>query len=259
MSIRDEIELEGETLSEGDSTYCKCPSCGEGTFSITRTDEGNLLYHCFRASCVSNRGGCIGSSNVHATRVGKPRKQRAIFSHATRRLSDVEQLDLQTRLGWKGHHRLSALPHYCDALDRYAFPIIDTLGDRRGWVLRTWDGRTPKALTYLDSDCPRLSHYAGGERHCRSVVVVEDIPSAVRAAEYHNAVSLQGTACNVTDALEIASMYDHVIWCLDDDAFTQGLRLQREHSFLFKQSDVIRPRCDLKDMPEAELAQLLGV
>jgi hypothetical protein len=258
MSYRNVIELEGLDLDVGDSKYMTCPSCSKpNKFSISRIDNGALLYHCFSNSCLLHRGGALGGTyDPTATKV--PIKQRVVFDKELRKLTEVERLHLRSLLGWKAQHRVSALPHYCDEMDRYAFPILDPMGNKKGWVLRTWDGRTPKALTYLEVDGTRLSYYAGGTRYCKSVVVVEDIPSAVRAAEYHNAVSLQGTSCNTDDAFELAEHYDHVIWCLDDDAFKQGLRLQREHSFLFKQSDVICPRCDLKDMPEAELKELLG-
>ena len=258
MSNRMEIELIGEHLSEGESSYETCPSCNrKGKFSVTRTDEGSLLYHCFRNSCILHRGGAIGGTRSS----GIPRAvktARAKFTHPTRSCTREERLFLLAKLGWKWDHLLAGLPQYCDGLQRYAFPIIDPYQERRGWVLRTWDGREPKALTYMDGDGPRLSHYEADLRGCKVVIVCEDIPSAVRASVYANAVSLQGTSCNTDDALEMAECYDHVIWCLDADAFTQGLRLQREHSFLFKKSDVLCPRVDLKDMLEPELKQLLG-
>ena len=88
-------------------------------------------------------------------------------------------------------------------------------------------------------------------------MVVEDIPSAVRAARYLNAVSLNGTECGDTDAIEIAQTCRDVIWALDNDALSNAVRLLQKHRLLFKTSRVLPLKKDIKDMDEESLDALL--
>jgi len=123
--------------------------------------------------------------------------------------------------------------------------------------LRSYIGHTPKALTYMDSsDTPKTSYYRT-HRDSTRVVVVEDIPSAVRASRYVNAVALLGTSCSVEAAWEMAQVFSHVVWALDKDAVRQAYNLQRTHAIMFTKSDVLRLERDLKDETEERLEAIL--
>ena len=101
-----------------------------------------------------------------------------------------------------------------------------------------------------------MSYY--GALPAGRTVIVEDIPSAARAARYGNAIALLGTGVGADYAGEIAAHRTRIVWALDADATAQALRLQRRYSLLFEESYVKVLRCDLKDMPEEELKQLMG-
>ena len=258
MSIRNEIELDYGDLLSGESRYDTCPACDrKGKFSVTRNDDGILLYHCFRNSCSLHTGGAIGGTWVR-TRTAPPARKRARFDYPTRKCTEEERQFLRDNLGWTDFHFKQGRVTFCDQLVGYVFPITDAVGQPRGSVVRRWNGMEPKALTYLEGeDTPRLSHYLGPARST-GVVVVEDIPSAIKASEWINAVALLGTDCNNEAAEEIASRYDHVYWALDDDAFTQALKLQQQHSILFMSSQCMYLKKDIKDMDRDELIKLLG-
>ena len=249
MELANDILLEASTLSAGESVYLSCPACGEsGKFSITATDDGGVLYHCFRASCSLHRGGRINGGG------GSPRAVQGTRQRHRRWEGELAPLGADARrriAGFDEDHFTTARAAWAVAEQRVAFPILSPVGERRGWVLRSYLGASPKALTYLDrEDSLRLSHYP---RKRSMVVVVEDIPSAVRAARYMSSVALLGTSCNLESAEELARHYDHVVWALDADAVNQGRRLRREYNLVVRTSSVLLLAKDLKDMSEAEL------
>ena len=259
MSYRTSIQLEGEALANGESRYTECPACGrEGKFSISRTENGVILYHCFRASCALHGGGGI-STNGYINPMPNPNRvrTRTKFEGSVRPLETEERQELTIHCGFTDEALAVSRVRYCEEQNRFAFPILTYIGRRVGWVLRTWDGRTPKSLTYMDTDDDSISFYPNRD-DSPTVIVVEDIPSAVRASKYMDSIALLGTSCTTDRALLIAAHYDHVIWALDLDAFRQALRLQSEHRILFDRCDVMRIERDLKDMTDEQLRELLA-
>ena len=244
-----DILLEASTLSCGESTYLHCPACGgAGKFSITVTDDGGVLYHCFRASCTLHSGGRVNGTARSTQSVQRIPAHRRWEGETAPLGEDARR---RVGCGFDSDHFVTARASWAVQEQRVAFPILSPMGERRGWVLRSYLGAKPKALTYLDrADSIRMSHYPR-KRGC--VVVVEDIPSAVRASRYMSAVALLGTSCNLECAEELAQHYDHVVWALDADAVNQGRRLRREHSLVVRTSSVLLLSKDLKDMSEGEL------
>jgi hypothetical protein len=146
---------------------------------------------------------------------------------------------------------------YAPREHRVAYPIFDPMGKRRGWLLRAYDDRELKALSYPERvDEPHLSYYRThvGDAHA---IVVEDIPSAVRASRYTNAIALLGTGVRLDDALEIAAHFRKVTWALDADATRLSLKWHLKYGGFFEQSELMVLEKDLKDMTEPELKALL--
>ena len=141
---------------------------------------------------------------------------------------------------------------YAPDEDRVAYPIFSPLGARRGWVLRSYDASCQtKALTRMDLDEPHLSWYrTKSNDFC---VVVEDIPSAVRASCYTDAVALCGTGCGPDYAMELAAHCPNIVWALDADATAQSIKLMRRYAMLFSTSNVLVLEQDFKNMTEEEI------
>jgi hypothetical protein len=165
---------------------------------------------------------------------------------------------LRDTIGWtEEHHKIGRAMYAADD-HRVAYPIFSPLGARRGWVLRSYEpSARPKALTRMDVEEPHLSWY---RQHLdnASCVVVEDIPSAVRAARYTNAVALCGSGCGPEYAMEIARYHTKVAWALDADATTTAIKFWREYASLFDQSSVIVLQRDIKDEEEEALCDILS-
>jgi hypothetical protein len=128
----------------------------------------------------------------------------------------------------------------------------------RGWVLRDIYGRSRlKALTYMDEGEESLSWYM----HSRNVstVLVEDIPSAVRASKHTNTVALLGTGIGVGKAEEIAEHAPRpIIVALDQDATAASFDRVLRYKLLWDNPQVLMLDKDIKDMTSREVQKLLG-
>jgi len=254
--IANDVLLTASEIAVGESVYTDCPICGgKGKFSVTIAEDGGVLYHCFRASCPAHSGGRVrDAGNLVRTRPTKIRACRP-WTGTVREITDGQLAELFDCCGFCTDHIYRGRVKYADSMGRYAYPIISPLGQRRGWVLRSYTpGVEPKALTYMDGPTPRTSYY----HKDRSVlVVVEDIPSAIRASRYYSASALLGTSANVETVEEMAQHYDHIVWALDADAVAQARRLYRTYQLMARSSQLLMLPCDLKDMTEDQLEAFL--
>lgn len=244
-------------LDDHDTTRTVCPYCnggtsGEASFNATR--EGDTYYwKCFRASC--GRAGKKGEVRYVTTPIRK--RNTKVWEGDCEPLSDDWRAFLNAKVGFDSWHCSTAGCLYAPREHRVAYPIFDPMGQRRGWLLRAYDDRDFKALTYPERvDEPHLSYYRThvGSPH---VLVVEDIPSAVRASRYTNAVALLGTGVRLDDALEIAAHFRSVTWALDADATKLALKWHMKYGGFFESSELLVLQKDLKDMTEDELVEAL--
>lgn len=257
MSIA-EVRLIASALDEGEQTREVCPFCqggrsGERSLNVTIRD-GLILYNCHRASC--DEQGAIGSNRVVRT-TQKERKRPVRFEGELTHLPEEWVDYLERKIGFTVDHLNVSGAMLAVGENRVAFPIYGPMGIRRGWVLRSYEPfEQRKAMTYMDVPEPHLSYYR--QNNSPHVVVVEDIPSAVRASMYADSVALCGSGCSTDYAGEIAAHYRHVVWALDQDATAQAIRLMRQHALLFETSKVLVLQEDLKDMKEEELCTIIG-
>ncbi len=230
-----------------------CPSCGRDKLSITILEDGTKLWNCFRSSC-SYRGRASPDGVAYpVTRITYRRGNP--FLGELLPLPAKHREMLATEFGFANDHLARARPMWSAAHQRIAFPLLDPLGRRQGWCLRSYTGAEPKALTYVDDESSRLSYYARGSD---TALLVEDIPSAVRASPYLDSIAILGTSITEDDRLEISTHYDRIIIALDADATRQAILLQKENKLLFDNIDVMVLPCDIKDMPEEDVYELLG-
>ncbi len=260
MSV-EEVGLLAMHLEEGERIRDVCPFCkggrsGERSMNIAIKD-GLILFNCHRASCQGGQG-AIKDGGIRVVRTTQKRKQN--FTPFTGELTDLPEewaKYLEKKVGFSEWHIRMSGARLAIEENRVAFPIYGPMGLRRGYSLRSYESyERCKSLTRMDVEEPHLSHYRA--LMVPTVIVVEDIPSAVRASRYVDAVALLGTGCNTDYATEISSMYRHVVWALDQDATEQALRLMRKHALLFETSRALFLEEDIKDMKEEALCKLIG-
>ena len=254
-----EIKLLTADLEVGDSSRVLCPACGGGrseevSLSVHRKDDGGVVFHCFRASCDC-AGGYGGT--YQAARNKPPAVAHKVW--------EGETTDLPTGAeAWLIDNWCMDVPEHWywteDMGGRLAMSIRSPQNTHRGWVLRHIGPRPvrTKAYTYFcKPGTPKASWYT--QRGSPNMVLVEDIPSAVRASEYMTAVALMGTRVTEDVALEIAEHRPpgKVVVALDADATAEGIEIARRFGLLWDDVGVAILTKDLKDQTEEELCQTI--
>lgn len=254
-----EIALIAEGVQDGETKRLACPECSrDSTFTITRTGP-SVVYNCYSAHCSC--AGYLGRGRRLNLEVKDARKQTFHpYRGQLMELTASQRLFLSQRIGWDRWHVDLAQPKYAPTEDRFAYPVFGPMGVRRGWVLRSYDASCSsrwKALTRMDVAEPHMSWYRRDVLDPR-VIVVEDIPSAVRAAKYWpNVVAINGGGLGPTYVQEITAHNGRrITWALDGDATNTALKLHRKYSLFFEGSQVLVLNEDIKDLDEQELQQL---
>lgn len=260
MNTTSAVLLEAAGLGPGGKGRIICPTCGGGrtkerSLSISVDEAGTARWHCFRAACPES--GTRSQGRLVRTRHTPHEQTARPYRGELQPLDEAWEEFLAEKIGWTQQHIAMARPRYAVEDGRVAMPIYGPTGARRGWALRSYSGAEPKALTRMDVPEPHMSYYRfhGPED---LVLVVEDIPSAVRAGMYVNAVSLCGTGAGPDYVNEIAEHYRRVVWALDADALGLAVERHRENALMFDESSVCVLDKDIKDMAEDEVAALLG-
>lgn len=231
-----------------------CPSCGRDKLSITIREDGTRLFNCFRSSCnyrgASSPTGVVAPTIRPNHKIGNP--YGGVLDPPPANVLSL----LNDEVGFTPQHVTISRPCYSYPMKRVAFPLLSPSGSRQGYCLRSYTGAEPKALTYLNDNSSKLSYYHRFP-DSTSALLVEDIPSAVRAAIYMNSVALLGTSIPEYELHELAEQYSTVIIALDKDATADAIRLQRSMSLLFREVNVLMLPCDIKDLTEEEVCDLL--
>lgn len=259
--ITQEILLYGSQLSLGENIRVTCPTCGGGnsrernTLSITLEEDGTLIWQCFRASCSERKGNSASDHKVTPSNQVAKKKPRRVFEGTTQPLRERD-------LEWIKNKYEIDNPEYWyytpDYGGRIAMSIRSPKFTHRGWSLKAINPNAAvKTLTYVDEGEEGISWYK--TQPYTGTIIVEDIPSAVRAAKYLNAVALLGTGVGLERATEIAEYAPRpIIVALDQDATKLSYKWARKYALLWEDVEVLRLEKDIKDMSEEEVCQKLS-
>jgi hypothetical protein len=256
-----EIRLLASDVAEGETLRTICPACEGGTkneksLTLTRDDTG-VVYNCYRLTCAT-AGRIGGRANLIRIRNKEVAPRSTRYEGELHELTpDAAQL-LYENVGFDADHVLKSRARLGNK-GRIAFPILSPLLRRRGWVLRRYTGYGPKAMTYMDADEPHTSWYTTNEWARGEVAyLIEDIPSAVRAARYVDSIALLGTGVSLRALTEIAQHYRRVVWALDADATATAVNQARKYGIYFESSRVKILQRDFKNEEESCLSDILS-
>jgi hypothetical protein len=253
---RAELELDALELEPGQSVRMDCPFCKQPgkTMSLTHREDGTLLYHCYRASCVG--GGVLGNG------IATYRAPR------TTPLASRAKQNIEAELRWpEGSGEcwgfyvadlIAAGVMWHDLTQRLALPVYAPDFRLRGRVLRCMpgDSRTPKALMWMYENGPTLGwNRVRGD----TTVVVEDLPSCLKLGECgYRAVALNGTHMTEEAIQELDRNTTNVIWALDRDAFAKAQEHEKQLRLYFGKSMTLLLERDFKDMGWKEIDECLS-
>ena len=255
MNNKSDILLSAAGIQLGETLRIVCPTCDGGSTQekslvITRSEDGHLVWVCHRATCPTKGGDGGGSIITQSTK-----KTKKVYTGTTVPLSDSLRERLIELWGVSDPAHWYWSPEY----HRLAMSIRSPKYMHRGWVLRDLSGRSKlKALTYIDEGEESLSWYKLNPN--APTVVVEDIPSAVRATMCGvNAVALLGTGVGLSKASEIATHASKpIIVALDQDATTESFRVVMKYRLLWENPEILMLSKDIKNMTSHEVQKLLG-
>jgi hypothetical protein len=260
MNKYSDILLIAESMELGEQRREICPYChggssNERSLSLTMDENGTLRWMCHRGSCDLPPGtnGEVAHINQRHRPLDKPKPK---FTGATKPLHPLMKRWIQRTWG------IVDIPYWWWTVDyggRIAMSIRSPRYMHRGWVLRTpQDCVRPKTLTYIDEGEVTLSWYLT-DPHAPTVLV-EDIPSAVRASAYINAVALLGTGIGPDKANEIAAYAPRpILLAYDQDATQLAFRAEKKYGLQWGDTKILPLEKDIKDMKEKELCKLLKV
>lgn len=239
-----------------------CPKCRGGSshdkaFAITRAASGEVLFKCHRASC--GFGGVLRS---HA-QPSEPRRSPFVprqFGYPTRELDAGDYKFFWDRFQLPAEHisRVAGWS-YCPERCRYVYTVFGPHRECRGVVARSYrDGVRPKVDTFREAEGPFLSWYYPPEVPSLNLLCVEDIVSAVKAAQYTTAVALGGTHLSEEMVWEITRIADDrpILLALDQDATTKAVKFAKKYA-LWGNFQVIPLSKDIKDTPNDVIKRIV--
>lgn len=91
----------------------------------------------------------------------------------------------------------------------------------------------------------------------KNVLLVEDVVSAMRAADFIPAVALLGCNLSLEKLMEILKVTDDIYLALDRDATGKALAFQRMYSFVAPEMKVIPLDYDLKNLADKQIEEKL--
>lgn len=262
MSDRDYILLEyGSLAPDTQLSGQVCPSCKGGRSHERSLSVGRagafLWWRCHRASCGKRGKARVSGVGDEPETTDQKRKRERVFKRMPLPLKLKYQLAEQYNIAPETFDvaRWSYTPDYDGYGPRVIFPIFSPDGRVRGEQFRSYTGHEPKSFTNVELGEQALSWYRF-RKYGKILVIVEDIPSAVRAAESQamDAVALLGTVLNIDRVLEIREQGYKKVWlALDNDALNQAVKYKKEFGHYLP--DVLMVKAldeDIKDMsPEA--------
>lgn len=254
MGVKEALQLIASELEDGETLRTECPQCGESEGFVATRQVDKVLYICHRASC-SLEPGMIKDSGVIFIRTNAPKQKIRRYE---RPLEPMDPVWLENRFGWDHRTIQVSGAMWAPRDDRVAYPVFGPLGLRRGWMLRSYNGATPKCIMYKEVVGPSLSWYVPRPAS-PTVFVVEDIPSAVTCHMYdRNAVAINSSGIGWEAVEEIRDNFSSVVWAFDADNTMGAIEHHRKYGGLFNISSVRVLDKDIKDMNYDERYDFFG-
>lgn len=254
---------EYKRLAVGQQIRTECPECLKGkTLSVTRKPEG-LMYHCYRCGDKVKGFHKIGKLSLAEQRKFKNRifeeKEIKLPSDYTQDYPD----DMQRFLLKYGLYSEAVAKFgvgYSPYLDCVVYPLYDEDKNLKGIQYRALHD-VPGMPKYVTKG--HKPPYIGLNSDSRTLVITEDILSAIKVNTWANTLCLLGTSLSLEHKKFISNnkdKFDKVITWLDNDAAgSKGVREVKQFLGLvgIKHENVVTQR-DPKDAFYKEIKDKVG-
>lgn len=258
--LHDQIVLSALDLDVGSSAANTiCPFCNGGlsndkSFSVTRY-ANVLFYRCWRVKCGEK--GIIPTIGNYLNTNKKPVKTKEYYGTSSP-LNDEDKAYLHNLWGLRDYELSSQAISKDDETADLVLPLYTVEGYDCGHLLRRLDGRKPKTLTFWSKDVPKV-HFPLRKELTKSVFVVEDIPSAIKASRYMSAAALCGTDVGVDVSQHLSSVFNTIYLALDADATNKAIKYKNKYGLFFGNFFVVQlSKGDIKNLTDNDIDELMG-
>lgn len=236
--------------------FCKGGATGETTLFMRR-DGRYVYYKCYRAKCGAS--GRVNVKNHTAdVRIKELGGKRRVLETSPSELDQETRDYLVRRYHFTPEEIRRAelgitLMHSHQAPSRLYIPMFRRDGTPRGYTARDLTGlEDKKAMSYKwKEDEPNLAWY--NNRRSKSLIIVEDCFSGLRASTYINSCALLGVTLDKAKVDEIMRAgFTEAYIALDKDATRVAIKQSIEHRTRLRLR-VIALEKDIKDMEPEEL------
>lgn len=256
-SYREQLSIIRQiSMPEGQSRTLDCPFCGGSKkFTISRLDDGVLLWNCYKASCPA-KGSHQGKRSASSLRAAL-NAPKVLPSAPARRVTPLPAITKNIR------NDASALQFVTDnncleAYDNGFINIRYAPAEKRvmfyntaatGAVGRSLAGHRSKWWSY--GDVTEGIHVGVGT----TAVLVEDTPSACAVSRIQGMVGVALLGTNITEQIRnTLKVYNNIYIVLDNDASSKALSLARSLSNTAK---VRLTKNDLKHLSVGDIEKVL--
>lgn len=245
------------------------PSCrGESkSMIVTRTEDGGVKAYCHRCGETGAWGNKSPLVKAHAHGYGAERHERAERKNAVPKDITHNWAEwTKPAREWLSKYGITEQESkryslgYSSTMNRVVLPTYDEDG-LTGFITRKLSDsdNKPKYLTY-SNDKSRMIVFTG--EITNTLVLVEDMVSAIKVGRHTTAVPLLGTNLSMALRAEIlrSSFNRFIIW-LDHDNPTvikKEIELHKVLS-LYGDSEIIRSKKDPKEHSDKEIIQIINI
>jgi len=251
-----------------------CPGCGRHQdFSVTR-HEDCIKYNCFRAACPTR--GTIELSPLERVNIKDIQQNKFLpkyYGKALYKLTEPMRHLITDTWGLTRAQQIQNGLKWAKDTSRLYLPIYGHLGDRVGGITKIFNKcdlyeNEPKSIVYWSDDVPKIDYtsdtlYKTDYKDKKTVIIVEDKLSAIRASAHYPTVSLSGVFLSEDAAIQLSGKYDNLVVALDQDTWHHktpvGAKIIELYNLYFKSVQSLYIEKDFKDMTEEELKCSLSV
>lgn len=175
---------------------------------------------------------------------------------------DTVELIPKAAVDWLGKYNLTdkefatLSPMYSYEKELLIFPVYGP-----GKVLLMYQGRyfgeNPKHPKYLTYGAKDILHIVGEPNE--TIVVTEDLISAVKVGTVINAMPLWGSSLSQEAIKRLSSRFSHLIIWLDKDKARESLRTRLKASPFFDEVQCVVTELDPKEYSNEEIAKFLEI
>lgn len=250
-----------ERVPYGTKRRFDCPSCGGNeTLSISKED-GQVLYHCYKARCgiSGSRMLLIRKDDIKDTLHSRTVLERQGAIESPFVVPDHWIMGIASKKCFQMLLNTNSIDSYTDnkfkvaydpKLNRLVYLITDNTNKIVGAIGRSLTNQKPKVFNYnIESNTP----FSCGKGS--TAVLVEDCASACsigRLNEY-TGIALLGTNIKSGYLFHIVSNFNNIIIALDADATGKAIKLKQSIEYYANQVKIWKLKKDLKDMSKEEI------